>query len=111
MNSKLYGKHFVIPDDIRNHLVTMYQTHGNAGQGGDGFERNRQFQNAKSLSYQQAKRIKNFFDTYKGDQNSPEYHLNGGTIGVSYDVVRWLNGLGIYLGHYQWNAGIHSPSA
>ena len=79
MNSKLYGKHFVIPDDIRNHLVTMYQTHGNAGQGGDGFERNRQLQNAKSLSYQQAKRIKNFFDTYKGDQNSPEYHLNGGT--------------------------------
>ena len=78
MNSKLYGKHFTIPDDVRAHLVQMYQQHGAAGQGGDGYERNRQLQRAPSLSYQQAKRIKNFFDTYKGDQNGPEFHLNGG---------------------------------
>lgn len=78
MNSNLYGKQFQIPDDVRSHLASMYQTHGAAGQGGDGFERNRQLQNAKTISYQQAKRIKNFFDNFKGDQNGPEFNLNGG---------------------------------
>jgi hypothetical protein len=79
MNSNLYGSQFTIPEDIRQHLVDMYQKHGYYGQGGDGYERNRQLQSAPSLSYQQAKRIKNFFDTYKGDQNHPEFNLNGGT--------------------------------
>ena len=78
MNSNLYGKNFQIPDDVRKHLVSMYQQHGNAGQGGDGYERNRQLQNSPSLSYQQAKRIKNFFDSFKGDQNGPDFNLNGG---------------------------------
>lgn len=78
MNSNLYGKYFSIPDDVRNHLVAMYQQHGAAGQGGDGYQRNRQLQNSPSLSYQQAKRIKNFFDSYKGDQNGPDFNLNGG---------------------------------
>jgi hypothetical protein len=78
VNSNLYGKNFQIPDDVRKHLVSMYQQHGNAGQGGDGYERNRQLQNSPSLSYQQAKRIKNFFDSFKGDQNGPDFNLNGG---------------------------------
>jgi hypothetical protein len=78
VNSNLYGKHFQIPDDVRKHLATMYQQHGAAGQGGDGYERNRQLQNSPSLSYQQAKRIKNYFDSFKGDQNGPEFNLNGG---------------------------------
>jgi hypothetical protein len=56
----------------------MYRQHGAAGQGKDGFERNRQLQGSTSMTYQQAKRIKNFFDSFKGDQNGPEFNLNGG---------------------------------
>ena len=78
MNKNLYGKQFAIPEDVRKHLQSMYAKHSNNSETNDGLKRNRQLQNASSLSYSQAKRIKNFFDTYKGDTNSAEYNLNGG---------------------------------
>jgi hypothetical protein len=78
MNSNLYGQKFEMPEDVRKHLIDMYRQHGAAGQGKDGFERNRQLQGSTSMTYQQAKRIKNFFDSFKGDQNGPEFNLNGG---------------------------------
>jgi hypothetical protein len=105
VNSNLYGKYFQIPDDVRKHLVSMYQQHGNAGQGGDGYERNRQLQNSPSLSYQQAKRIKNFFDSFKGDQNGPEFNLNGG-IKMKQFVESILSGArrGLEMTDRNWNA-------
>lgn len=78
MNKNLYGKQFAIPEDVRKHLQSMYAKHSNNSETNEGLKRNRQLQNASSLSYSQAKRIKNFFDTYKGDTNSAEYNLNGG---------------------------------
>lgn len=78
MNKNLYGKQFAIPEDVRKHLQSMYAKHSNNSETNEGLKRNRQLQNASSLSYSQAKRIKNFFDSYKGDTNSAEYNLNGG---------------------------------
>jgi len=78
VNKNLYGKQFAIPEDVRKHLQSMYAKHSNNSETNEGLKRNRQLQNASSLSYSQAKRIKNFFDTYKGDTNSAEYNLNGG---------------------------------
>jgi hypothetical protein len=78
VNSNLYGKNFAIPDDVRKHMSDMFAKHSQNTQSNDGLKRNRQLQNAQSISYSQAKRIKNFFDTYKGATTSPEYNLNGG---------------------------------
>lgn len=78
MNKNLYGKQFAIPEDMKKHLQTMYVKHSNNSETNEGLKRNRQLQNAGSLSYSQAKRIKNFFDSFNGDTNSSEYNLNGG---------------------------------
>ena len=44
----------------------------------EGYKRNQELQGKKTITYKQLKRIRNFFDNYKGKQTDPEYVLNGG---------------------------------
>lgn len=78
MNSKLYNKSIPFPDEMRQHMVTSRNMVGGSPQSGDGLKRNKELQEKKSLSYQQLKRIKNYFDTYNGDFKDSEFILNGG---------------------------------
>ena len=78
MNSKLYNKSIPFPDEMRQHMVTSRNMVGGTPQSGDGLKRNKELQEKKSLSYQQLKRIKNYFDTYNGDFKDSEFILNGG---------------------------------
>ena len=71
MNKNLYGKQFAIPEDVRKHLQSMYAKHSNNSETNEGLKRNRQLQNASSLSYSQAKRIKNFLTHTKEIQTVP----------------------------------------
>lgn len=44
----------------------------------EGFNRNQELQSKNFIEYKQLKRIKNFFDSFKGNHNEPPFILNGG---------------------------------
>ena len=44
----------------------------------EGFNRNKELQDKRFIEYKQLKRIKNFFDNFKGNQKEPSFILNGG---------------------------------
>lgn len=58
----------------------------NADKRTEGYSRNQELQDQKFISYRQLKRIKNFFDNFKGNQNEPSFILNGGV-----EIKNWVN--------------------
>lgn len=78
MNKDLYDKEFHIPDIIRLHLKNNMEKVKSVANDTEGYKRNMELQNKKTISYPQLKRIKNFFDTFNGKTNDVEYILNGG---------------------------------
>jgi hypothetical protein len=58
----------------------------NADNNTEGYNRNKELQNQKFITYKQLKRIKNFFDNFKGNQNEPSFVLNGGV-----EIKNWVN--------------------
>ena len=52
----------------------------------EGYKRNQELQNKKFISYKQLKRIKNFFDNFKGNQKENSFVLNGGV-----PMKNWVN--------------------
>ena len=52
----------------------------------EGFKRNKELQNQKFITYKQLKRIKNFFDNFKGSHKEPSFILNGGV-----EIKNWVN--------------------
>jgi hypothetical protein len=58
----------------------------NADESVEGYKRNQELQNQSFIDYKQLKRIKNFFDNFKGDQKHPSFILNGGVI-----MKNWAN--------------------
>lgn len=84
-NSELQGKTFNIPDNVKNHLSKIFNAY-KGDQTVEGFGRLRTLTSKDSITYEQIKRIKNFFDTYTGKRNDTPYLLNGGTI-----MKEWVN--------------------
>lgn len=68
MNSALYGKSYPLPKQIINKLETVI--YNNSDVGGDGFKRAKNLVKSGSVTYQQLKRLKNFFDKFNEDENS-----------------------------------------
>ena len=52
----------------------------------EGFNRNKELQGKNFISYKQMKRIKNFFDNFKGNHNELSFILNGGV-----EIKNWVN--------------------
>lgn len=80
MNSNLYNKSIgivVLPDEIKNHLKICFAKAKGADENVEGFNRNQELQNQNEISYQQLKRIKNFFDNFKGKETDLPWILNG----------------------------------
>lgn len=86
MNSALYDKEIQFPDDKREHMRKSFHMVKDVPEDSEGYIRNKELQNKSHISYKQLKRIKNFFDSFKGNQNDPEYILNGGRI-----MRNWVN--------------------
>lgn len=77
-NSTLQGKYWDLPKEMISHLSKIFNAYrGNKTVGG--YNRLEGILNNKTISYEQLKRIKNFFDTFKGTVSDTEYLLNGGT--------------------------------
>lgn len=72
MNSKLYDNKYSVPKEILDDINASYIRYSNM----DGSKRAKNILKDKSLTYQQLKRLKNYFDS--ADINSPQYLLAGG---------------------------------
>ena len=89
MNSKLYDTsvgEMVIPKDIKQHLRNSFAQAQGANQNTEGFRRNQELQSQEKITYKQLKRIKNFFDNFKGESTESSFILNGGAL-----VKNWVN--------------------
>ena len=88
-NSDLKYVQWVIPKGIRKYLKKVLDDYD-----GDktisGYDRLRNLLDMDYVSYQEMKRLKNFFDNYEGTDKSNEYKLNGGDIMKSW-VTTTLN--------------------
>lgn len=86
MNSELYDKEIEFPKEKRELMKRNFQMVPNADQNTEGYNRNQELQTQKWITYKQLKRIKNFFDNFKGSDKDPEYILNGGV-----EMKNWVN--------------------
>jgi len=75
-----------IPKTIQDHLKKSFQMVNNADENTEGFNRNKEIQGKNFIDYKQLKRIKNFFDNFKGNQQDPSFILNGG-----FEMKNWVN--------------------
>jgi hypothetical protein len=84
-NSKLQGKSINIPENVKKHLKKIFNAYrGNKNV--EGYERLKGLSEKDVITYEQLKRIKNFFDNYEGGRNTTPYLLNGGTM-----MKEWVN--------------------
>ena len=86
MNSALYDKEIEFPIDKREHMSKSLAQVKDVREDLEGYQRNKELQGKETISYKQLKRIKNFFDNFKGNHKDPEYILNGGVI-----MRNWVN--------------------
>jgi hypothetical protein len=78
MNKDLYGKMVPIPEDVLDYLSKCFDSAKDAPETTEGYKRNQELRDKREISYQQLKRIKNWFDNYNGERNNAPYVLNGG---------------------------------
>ncbi len=86
MNKDLYGKSFAIPQDVIEYLHQCNQAVGEVDETTEGFKRNKDLRDNKEITYQQLKRMKNWFDNFDGHENDTTHILNGG-----HYVKNWVN--------------------
>lgn len=80
-NKELKNRYFVLPNGIRKHLQQTLDDYNASGadRSIDGYKRlNNILSTENGISYEDMKRIKNFFDNYKGTPENQTYILNGG---------------------------------
>ena len=84
-NNELKNRVFPIPDGVRKILQQSLDNY-NGDKTIDGYKRLNNLLSSDNITYQEMKRIKNFFDNYKGTDESAEYILNGGE-----PMKNWVN--------------------
>lgn len=95
MNSNLYNRKAKLPDTLLKHLDDCFKS-VNGDSSVEGYNRNKELRNAGVVTYQQLKRIKNWFDKYNGNGKDVPYILNGGD-----RMNKWCNHV-----LNQWRGGI-----
>jgi hypothetical protein len=74
------------PKDKQEHMKKCFHMVKGANENVEGFKRNKELQKQNFIDYKQLKRIKNFFDNFKGNHNEPSFVLNGGVL-----MKNWVN--------------------
>ena len=85
MNKDLYNRKVKLPDTLINHLGKSFEM-VEADSNVEGYNRNKDLRNEPVLTYQQLKRIKNWFDSYNGNKEDAPFILNGGD-----RMSKWCN--------------------
>jgi hypothetical protein len=84
-NSSLQGQSAPVHDKVKKHLNIIFNAYkGNKTV--EGYSRLKNLVDSNEISYEQLKRIKNFFDSFSGDVNDTPYLLNGGTM-----MKKWVD--------------------
>ena len=86
MNKSLYDKEIEFPRNMREHMRVSLGKVGDVDKDSEGYKRNQELQVKKFISYKQLKRIKNFFDNFKGNHKEDSFVLNGGV-----QMKNWVN--------------------
>lgn len=89
MNKDLYNNpkgEIEFPKDKQEHMRACFHMVKGANENVEGFKRNQELQEKNYIDYKQLKRIKNFFDNFKGNHNDPSFILNGGV-----EMKNWVN--------------------
>ena len=86
MNKDLYGHKVSLPEDVINYLGQCFDAAKDANENTEGYKRNKDLRDSKEVTYQQLKRMKNWFDDFNGHENELSHILNGG-----HYVKGWVN--------------------
>lgn len=93
MNKDLYSSaqgEIQFPKRLRDHMKRSHERVIDAiddlDKSIEGYKRNQELQDKEFIDYKQLKRIKNFFDNFKGSHKHPSFVLNGG-----FEMKNWVN--------------------
>lgn len=86
MNKDLYGHTVPLPEEVVGYLDKCFEAAKGANETTEGYKRNKELREKKEITYQQLKRIKNWFDSFNGKDNDLPFILNGG-----YYVKEWID--------------------
>jgi hypothetical protein len=89
MNNDLYNSskgEIEFPKDKQEHMKKCFHMVKGADENTEGFNRNQELQGKNFIEYKQLKRIKNFFDNFKGNHNESPFILNGGV-----EMKNWVD--------------------
>jgi hypothetical protein len=86
MNKDLYGNTIQLPEDVVEYLQQCFDSANTADSTIEGFKRNQELRDSRETTYQQLKRMKNWFDNFNGLENDLPFILNGG-----HYVKNWVN--------------------
>ena len=86
MNKDLYGNTVQLPEDVVEYLQQCFDSANTDDSTIEGFKRNQELRDSRETTYQQLKRIKNWFDNFNGLENDLPFILNGG-----HYVKNWVN--------------------
>jgi hypothetical protein len=78
VNKDLYGNKVPLPEDVVSYLQQCFDSANGADETTEGYKRNKELRDSKEVTYQQLKRMKNWFDSFSGNENDLPYILNGG---------------------------------
>ena len=84
-NKDLYGKTYTVPNGVISSLSNEINRNKN-NKSLKGYKRAQNIVNDRAMSYSMLKRMKNFFDSYKGGKGDSEYLINGGE-----KMKTWVN--------------------
>jgi len=86
VNKELYHKEIEFPKEMRQHMKRSASAVREIDETDEGYKRNKELQNKEYITYKQLKRIKNFFDSFKGNHKEAPFVLNGGFL-----MKNWVN--------------------
>ncbi len=86
MNKEIYEDKVEFPEDMREHMRVCFHKGKHAPEDTEGYKRNQELQGQKTITYKQLKRIKNFFDNFKGKHVDAPFILNG-----EFKMKNWVN--------------------
>ena len=86
MNKDLYGNTIPLPEQLCEYLEQCFNSVEGASESTEGYKRNKDLRDNREITYQQLKRVKNWFDDFGGQPNDPPFILNGGDY-----MKNWVN--------------------
>jgi hypothetical protein len=86
MNKDLYGNTVQLPENVVEYLQQCFDSANTDDSTIEGFKRNQELRDSRETTYQQLKRMKNWFDNFNGLENDLPFILNGG-----HYVKNWVN--------------------